>query len=111
MATTRALISHRAPNGAVMYINDEMMAQRFVDAIAASHSPPSPAPAQVDQCDEIASRVLDRLAAIFPILLEKELAVLEDRPPRINGSSRVRRNVAEHVFAKDFCFGTDVYDD
>eukprot|EP00972_Heterocapsa_arctica_P033373 4912865-Heterocapsa_arctica.AAC.1 len=45
--------------------------------------------------------VQDRLECISPVVQEKIAAASEGRQPRVSGSARLRRNVAEHVFTRD----------
>ena len=53
-----------------------------------------------NELSEVQVEARKRLQIVQPVLEEHIHAASAGRPPRVNGSMRLRRNVAEHVFTK-----------
>lgn len=99
MGVTRAVVTIARPDGSTVYINDHSAAQEFLAAMAVLPLG-NPVEEKIQE-EEASANVESRLNAIKPVLHEKVCAAAERRQPRIAGSVRRRRNIAEHNFDID----------
>ena len=58
--------------------------------------------------DGVTKQVVRRLSAISPVIYEQSLAAAECRAPLLSSSTRLRRNVASHVFTENLDFDSEV---